>query len=840
MSAFRMYEEKATSPIHIMKWNPRIDLNAVALMNDEVWLHRLVDWQKVWSLSLVLRSQTTPKPKSKKRMEPVISDIEWRPDGKVLAVAYTKDILNSIDSSSTRTHSCIALIEIESSEVIHVLELPDETITCLCWSSRTKEGEAGVPEEYSNNMLTDGLIQPLKGLARINTRQSTPSVSMRKLTDQNLTDLMKVRGTDSLNLLAVGTRDGSVLLYALGLLPIRRVRVFEPEVGSILHSVGLLDNLSAAVVVHEAQSGFQVTTFDLNDVDRNSQKFLVVALIHAEILSFVRYMRDAISLMLEIWEDINLEIETKLSMFFKQSEASEARTPSSDEFMELLVFGNASESLGKFLRDMGEKGLKKLGHSIEVTYSSVQKIVVLNLQRVCYHIIFHLNHLKGLSLWSEEFHEVGIDWTHVQTAIESAGSFLLTVIEFQQVIDTSIRTVKAFFRWLYSVIFRLYGESGQAVSSATAETIKISQQDLQLVAEFIEQNFEPGGGGDEASLTSSGRKKSRTAGGQRESIFTLDRVGQYLEDEKLCFPDMAQNCWIKFLNEKPGFPFPLSLDSTPIFPHDGTRSLIQEHAALVHSLMHAFREIRKDMSHQDSASHTRLTTASCKDSSARSGKSILISHVTSASESCHYCVICPLTSVSTDPDPSTGLSSFGESVFVLKYAMMDDGSVGEGAATQVRFTEDPDSGSKEGKILHTDDEDCLSILDLEFYDSESLFLLLADTSGTRFMTQVPIPMLIEGCKPLTNDLKESVEATNTIEISNASGTGVVHCRKTQGVNWHTIAVSGSRRVAAIASKRKIRIYETDMEFDEEDETIDEDSAGDQRQDLSHGSIAAGE
>lgn len=848
MSAFRIYEEKPTSPIHIMKWNPRIDLNAVALLNDEIWLHRLVDWQKVWSLSLVVRAQSTPKPKSKKRIDPLVSDIEWRPDGKVLAVAYAKDILNSVDAPSSKKHSCIALIEIESSEVIHVIELPDETITCLCWSTCVGE-ESGIPAEYSNTMLSDGLIQPLKGLARINSRQSTPSICMRKLTDQNLTDLMKVSGTEKLNLLAVGTRNGSLYLYALGLLPVRQVRVFDPEPGAVLQSVGLLEDMSGAVVVHQTCSGYEVTTFSLSDVQRNCQKILVVALIHAEILSFIRYMKDAISLMLEIWEDINLEIETKLSMYFKQNDGSDARTPSSDEFMELLVFGNASDSLGKFLRDMGEKGLKKLGHSIEVTYSSVQKIVVLNLQRVCYHLIFHLNHLKGLSLWTQEFDEVGINWPHVQAAIQSCGSFLMKVIEFQQVIDTSIRTVKAFFRWLFSVIFRLYGESGQTVSSATADTIKISQQDLQLVAEFIEENFESGPSGDESEtggLFSSGRKKSVGGSrGKRESIFTLDRVGQYLEEEKLVFPDLAQNCWIKFLNERSGFPFPLSLDSTPIFPHDRTRSLIQEHAALVRSLMHAFQQIQKEMTHQDSSSRSRLRSPTdplslSKDAAGRQSKSILVSHVTSASESCHYTVICPLTHLSTDQttDPGTGFSSFGESVFILKYAVTDDGCLGEGAAAQVRFTEDPDTRSKDGKRL--DEEDFLSILDLEFYDAESLFLLLADTSGNRFMAQVPIPMLIEGCKPLTNDLLESVETTNTIELSNGAGTGVVHFRKTHGVNWHTIAVSGARRVAAIASKRKIRIYETDMDYDEDDEDVDDDCATDIRHDLSQTSIAAGD
>lgn len=44
------------------------------------------------------------------------------------------------------------------------------------------------------------------------------------------------------------------------------------------------------------------------------------------------------------------------------------------------TIGIASPGLDKFLQDLGEKGLKKLGHSVESTYSTVQKLVVLNLE----------------------------------------------------------------------------------------------------------------------------------------------------------------------------------------------------------------------------------------------------------------------------------------------------------------------------------------------------------------------------------------------------------------------------------------------------------------------------
>ena len=48
-----------------------------------------------------------------------------------------------------------------------------------------------------------------------------------------------------------------------------------------------------------------------------------------------------------------------------------------DEFLQLLMWGRASPDLQAFLiNDLSEKGLKKLGHSIENSYTNIQKLVL--------------------------------------------------------------------------------------------------------------------------------------------------------------------------------------------------------------------------------------------------------------------------------------------------------------------------------------------------------------------------------------------------------------------------------------------------------------------------------
>lgn len=71
----------------------------------------------------------------------------------------------------------------------------------------------------------------------------------------------------------------------------------------------------------------------------------------------------------------------------------------SADFLELLMFGYPpTTALYQFLtKDLTEKGLKKLANSIELSYSTIQKLVVKPLSTAGINILYHLNILKGMS-----------------------------------------------------------------------------------------------------------------------------------------------------------------------------------------------------------------------------------------------------------------------------------------------------------------------------------------------------------------------------------------------------------------------------------------------------------
>src|SRR5699024_3692138 len=66
-----------------------------------------------------------------------------------------------------------------------------------------------------------------------------------------------------------------------------------------------------------------------------------------------------------------------------------------NEFIEMLVIGEISMNLERFLTDLTDKGLKKLGSTIEVSFLEIHKANINKLQRALFHILSLLGVLKG-------------------------------------------------------------------------------------------------------------------------------------------------------------------------------------------------------------------------------------------------------------------------------------------------------------------------------------------------------------------------------------------------------------------------------------------------------------
>uniref|UniRef100_A0A8D3BP35 Anaphase-promoting complex subunit 4 n=1 Tax=Scophthalmus maximus TaxID=52904 RepID=A0A8D3BP35_SCOMX len=230
----------------------------------------------------------------------------------------------------------------------------------------------------------------------------------------------------------------------------------------------------------------------LPEVTRMARKF-------THISTLLQYLHLSLTCMCEAWEDILMQMDLRLTKFVQEKNTS-------------------------------TQGLKKLGQSIESSYSSIQKLVISHLQSGSEALLYHLSEVKGMSLWKQKFEPLGLDSAAIEGAITAVGSFSLKANELLQVIDKSMKNFKAFFRWLY--VERFFFKTFLTFWFFH----QMTQKDIAFVADFLSEHF----------------SENEELFDRKGKYFNVERVGQYLKDEDedlVSPPNNKGNQWLKFLQE---------------------------------------------------------------------------------------------------------------------------------------------------------------------------------------------------------------------------------------------------------------------------------------------------
>uniref|UniRef100_A0A8C4E8L3 Anaphase-promoting complex subunit 4 n=1 Tax=Dicentrarchus labrax TaxID=13489 RepID=A0A8C4E8L3_DICLA len=497
MPAFRQVGEKQLpNPVLCMAWSPKRDLIALANTTGELLLHRLNSFQRVWSLP---PSEYTGKE---------ITALAWRPDGKILAfsLADTKQVV---------------LCGVEKAEILHVFPMQNP-VTCMHWMEVVEESSA--LSSFYNSEDESKLFLP-----KLPTLPKSYSTTSKIFSEEKSDEIMNLLGEVRLNILVLGGDAGFVELYAYGMYKIATLT----GVSGTCRSLSLSSDLKSLSVITEVRSAdnnpeicyIQLDTGLLSDclpeVTRMARKF-------THISTLLQYLHLSLTCMCEAWEDILMQMDLRLTKFVQEKNTS---TQVQDEFLELLLWGQSSPELQALLMNqLTVKGLKKLGQSIESSYSSIQKLVISHLQSGSEALLYHLSEVKGMSLWKQKFEPLGLDSAAIEGAITAVGSFSLKANELLQVIDKSMKNFKAFFRWLYVAMLRMCEEH------IPPELNKMTQKDIAFVADFLSEHF----------------SENEELFDRKGKYFNVERVGQYLKDEDedlVSPPNTKGNQWLTFLQE---------------------------------------------------------------------------------------------------------------------------------------------------------------------------------------------------------------------------------------------------------------------------------------------------
>lgn len=665
-----------------------------------------------------------------------VRSLAWRLDEKIIAVAYNNGM--------------ITLVDVESKEEFHYFTIKCPDISMICWT-QTPVKLDDLEKEMMHSHKTYLAPLPISNI-----------IGNRKV-DYNAE---KFFSDDSLNFLLVATSHGKIHIYVYGILDCGIIDVAKDLNCTRLNllEIKLSESLKELYVVYELDGKIDVLIYENETLLKNYVPLWRISVKYGIILNNLVYIEDTIQHITEAWEIVLLEMDKKLSKYAKKQPPGAV----SADFLELLMFGYPSEALDNFLtHDLSERELKKLKHSVEQSYGTIQKFVVKPLHNAVVSLFYQINEIYGMH--QNVFFYEDLLGESTRDAMMNVGAFLIKNYELQQTIDKSMKDYKIFFRWLIIAMARLLHET-------VSDDIEIiTQQETNYLAEFL-SNFEDN------------RKESVDATGEKEIQFNLERVGQYLADKNLVIQvNEEHGLWEDIFEEND------CLKNHPmIFRHHKELSLIQQKNLMRKSITEVFGRLKNSIGNK----FKMQKKANCNTSAIANNQSAVFrtSHVSDSQNDSviHYFTV--MTS----------------SEKLLLFACR------EGSHTrtyELKFTINADClVAKVGK---------LSFVDVKFYNSKVISLLLRNQIESRNLScfmQLAISRIIdENTDPMFNADIQEIDLYRHIDDSNF--------KSLEGFNAHAMAVSGSRKVAAILStnSKVIRLYDMEIDNDDDDEEHDTSS-----------------
>lgn len=199
-----------------------------------------------------------------------------------------------------------------------------------------------------------------------------------------------------LNFLAIGTEDGFLHLSIFGTFTCVVLNLCDKlEYTYKVLNVHFSEDLDVMfVTVFDVFKDVRILVYNTEVFKSHLKELFVMASKHERLMNLTDSLQVTITTITETWENILLEIDTKLSKYA----AKMPKGGVTADFLDLLMFGIYSEELEEFLvHDIGKKGLEKFGTTIEMSYTHIQKLLLKYVLKIGQNIAYHLSELRGLA-----------------------------------------------------------------------------------------------------------------------------------------------------------------------------------------------------------------------------------------------------------------------------------------------------------------------------------------------------------------------------------------------------------------------------------------------------------
>eukprot|EP00833_Pecoramyces_ruminatium_P001704 jgi/Orpsp1_1/1175736/evm.model.c7180000055024.1 len=401
--------------LHI-KWCPTMDL--LAIINNSykltiyrsTWVEDKFVLQKVWSINSTICQ----------------SSIEWRPDGKIIAIGY-------VDGS-------LKLIDVETSQIAYSMPYYSKNtyITSMTWIEENNKNK--IVNESIKALSSSSLENYMPFLSKIpNSRQFNITQysgeifsNSSKLGTSLLSEKIK-NEDDKLDVLLLCDNKGhfhmSVFgLFYLGSISLSTDTKYEIKNPYIVSSYLSSDLHYLSLIVISADSENDILTGelenDLNNINKNSSsidfnkinkkyklykmtfdtvllyskkmKIKALAMKLENIISHLSYIYTGIKNMKSEYEGKIKITNDNLKKFGEVMEDFAVFTPPITEFIITFVTGLPTQSVRHYLsNELKERGLKSWERTLDVTYTNIQKLIIEYVQPGCERLLYYLSDLLG-------------------------------------------------------------------------------------------------------------------------------------------------------------------------------------------------------------------------------------------------------------------------------------------------------------------------------------------------------------------------------------------------------------------------------------------------------------
>ncbi|PWW79833.1 hypothetical protein C7212DRAFT_273504 [Tuber magnatum] len=421
-------------------WSPQLDLIAIVTSNENILLYRM-NGQRVWGVA---------HRKEKLASDVRVEKLQWRPDGKMLALGYS--------DGSTRIY------DVNNGKQIHRITSEVSNfgkVTCVGWVDNHSDSKS--PSHASETKSTECTPQALfdmdvgQMLPRLSVLPSSAgneSTFTSKVTlDALINSVTKSGEGKNLDVLLIGEEDGKILLnvfdsFLIGTMDLSSLSDRLRPSSRLLRHTASSDLSTHSLLIEDVQSeNILFATMDILFIQQFGQYLFQLASTSTRVQALLRYIKETV---------VALEAEFKAMSDLAQRYVSiideDVKKQGSEvslEFFELLVTGVPSGILKEWLVDvLTERGQKRWEKSSMNGYETLRRLVHENLLPTCERLVVLFCRLRGLARWKERGSPLGLDPDDFTRCLDVVSGLTVFAHEFLLKLNRELEHFDAFASWL--------------------------------------------------------------------------------------------------------------------------------------------------------------------------------------------------------------------------------------------------------------------------------------------------------------------------------------------------------------------------------------------------------